>query len=577
MADVNADELIRMGEHLFSKKFQILSLWQTLAEEMYQARADFTVTKVAGDEFMEEQYTSVPAIYRRDLASAFGALTRPKSQQWFDYKSRDETRNTDAAKAWFSQARDKQRTLLYTERANFQDAMQGSDDDFVTFGNAVISMQEDEERGKTVVYNLHHLRDCAWSENSSRRVTIIFRKFKLQLGNWEQQFKGKTLPDQYTELRKRDPHHEIELWHCSLPLGYYDFYKKRAFNPKHKFASVYIDPSLRQVIKEGANFEFPYIVRRWKLLDNSAYAHSPAAMYGLIDARLLQAQTRVVMEAAERVIDPVLIARKDGVLGRINNYPGSTVWIDPAYDEKNGEAIRPLQTGSNVNLGLEMIQDTRQMLAACNYLNKLNLPPDGPQMTATEVQERISEYIRSVGPAIEPFQDDNARLLATSFAFNLRLGNFGPPESIPRELDKAQLAIEFEGPLQQAYKKIKLSNADSIIVWTGKLVQATGDPHHPALKNFNYDQITRDVAGFNNAEPGWVFPKEEVQAQLAAEAQAAQQAQAPEKVGQALQGAHSVADLIPKLAEANQVMPAITGGGGAPSSSLYPTEEEQAA
>ncbi len=576
--DSNARELIRVGDGLFSKKSQLHSLWQTIAEEVYQARADFTRERSDGTEFMDEQFESVPAQNRRDLSSALGALSRPKSQMWFEYKARDEKRNTDPAKAWFSQARDKQRTLLYTYRAGFQRAMKMGDNDFVTFGNAVHSMVEDDNRGRTVCYGTHHLRDCAWFEDKNRLVIGMFRKFKVSFANWERVFgRGYKVPAVYETLARENPHQEITCWHISVPVGYYDFYGKRPRNPQHKYASIYLDPQQQVIIKESANYEFPYLVRRWELIEGSQYAHSPAAMYGLIDARLLQAESRVILEAGERIIDPPLIARAQGVLGQINNYPGATNWIDSQYDERNGPALAALRTEANIPLSLEMKQDTRQILAAAWYLNKLNLPNE-KDMTAFEVNERISEYIRSIGPVIEPFQDDNSTLLDASFTMNMRLGNFGPPQMIPPEILGQDIVFEFDGPMQQAYKRIKLGNAREVVQFATSLIAMNPQSPPEALDNINLDQITRDAMGYMSSEPGWVTPEESVAATRQGRQQAQAQQQQTMQAAQAIQGIGAAAELGPKLAAANQSMPLITDGSGqGAASDPYPQEEQAAA
>lgn len=577
VTDTNARELVRIGNGLFSKKQPLLSLWQTLAEEMFQARADFTRQRSDGTEFMDEQYESVPSQYRRDLSSALGALSRPKSQMWFEMKARDEQRNTDNAKIWLSMARDKQRTLLYTYRAGFQRAMQMGDDDFVTFGNAVHSMVEDDNRGRIVCYDTHHLRDCAWFEDRNRIVIGMFRKFKVTLGNWGRTFKGVPLPGCYTSLAEKEPHTEIEVWHVSVPVGYYDFYKKKARNPGHKYASIYIDPQQQATIKEAANFEFPYLVRRWKLHSDSQYAHSPAAHYGLIDARLLQAQSRVLLEAGERIIDPPLIARAQGVLGQINDYPGATTWIDSQYDERNGEALRPLVTGGNIPINMEMKQDTRQILAAAFYLNKLNLPNE-KDMTAFEVNERISEYIRSIGPVIEPFQDDNSSMLDASFTMNMRLQNFGPMQAVPPELRGQDIVFEFDGPMQQAYKRVKLGNAKEIVQFATSLVAINPQQPPDALDNIDLDQITRDAMSYMSAEPGWTKAKEAIEAARQGRQQAMEEMQSQQKTAATLDGIGRAADLGPKLAAANQAIPLITDGAApAAAGDGFPQEEMAAA
>lgn len=571
--DVAAD-LIRVSNIRFAKKDQLDSLWQCLAEEFHPFRADITTTRTDGDEYAKDLYESTPCQYRRDLAYAMGALTRPDDRSWFDYKAQEDKRNTEAAKAWLARQRDKQRTLLYNRNSNWQVAMHQGDNDFVTFGNAVHSHTEDVRRNKLIVYDTHHIRDCAWAEDRSRNVNEMHRKFKITLANWSLWFPDVPLPETYKNIADRDKHYEIEIRHICFPNDRYDFYKSPVKNKRLRFSSVYVDANQGMILLEGGYYWFPYTVRRWVLDDNSPYAHSPAAMLGLIDGRLLQSETRVILEAGERVVDPPMLARSEGVLGRVNNYPGYTNWIEANYDERQGEALRPLETKGNLPLGLEMRQDTRQVLAAAWMINKLTLPPE-KDMTAFEVNERISEYIRSIGPAVKPFEADNAKLLDVSFNMNLQFGNFGPPQSIPPELRSAEIVYEFDGPIQMAYKRQSFQKARETADYAGSIVKATGKQE--VLDNFDLDQLARDGAEAIGGANAWIKPAEAV-AQLRQARQAQdQQLKDAQKGAQALQTGHGMADLAAKLPLANRSIAELgkqqqAAAANSPSSP-YPEEE----
>lgn len=580
MADDNARELLRLSDQAFSRKGQLDTLWQTLADEVHPARATFTKTRIEGDEYADELYTSVPAQNQMALAYALGALTRPKNQNWFDPKAQEEWRNTERAKAWFARQRDKQRTLLYTRRSNFQTALQTSDSDVVTFGNAVIRHHEARDRSGLMVYHVEHLVNCAWFENDAREVDELHRKFKLSLRNWAQAFPGKPLPERYKATFEKTPDHEIELRHIVMPADRYgyDSYgrppggRSGKGQRSHPYRSVYIDPNGQEILREGGYWEFIYTVRRWFLADNSPYAYSPAAMLGLVEARLLQAQERVILEAGERAVDPPAVAYKDAVLGAINNYAGATTWIDGSYDERTGAPVQFVDSKAKIPIGLEMKQDTRNILAACWFLNKLNLPDD-KDMTAFEVNERISEYIRSVGPAMEPFETHNAQLLDTSFSFNLRIGHFtqglpvvnpdGSPgpglRLIPPELRGADVVYEFDGPIQLAAKRQKLMKAKETRQYAAESMEIRPD----AADNFNFDRIDRDAADLIGGDPDWLVPKEEVAALRAQRAQQAQQAAALQQAAQMGAAVQGGADTVQKLAAANQAIPLLADNSGA--------------
>lgn len=563
MADSQAIELISLGDKLFSRKMQLNTLWQSIAEECYPEKSDFNRTRLEGEDFADRLFTSFPAQMRRDLAYAYGALTRPKSQQWFDIILQQDGEKvqdiSQEAKDWLAWARDRQRGALYSWRSLFQKTMQESDNDFVTFGNAVVMMAEDHERTGRMVFLPRHLRDCAWAHDCYQVVNVFHSKFKIALRDVvaSPKYGGMSaLSEAQKRTYEKDPYCEVEFRHCVMPNADYDAYMPRAKKqPKFPHASIYINLDAQTVVKEGGYYEFPYHVRRWFLNNNSAYAYSPAAMLGLIEARLLQSQERVIMDAGERVVDPPSIATRDAVLGQVANYAGATTWIDSEYIEHADKALQYLDTRANIPIGMEMKQDTREILKAAWFINKLNLPNEG-DMTAFEVNERLGEYIRTVGPAVEPAEVDNAALLDPNFAFNLRLGRFGPVESIPREVQGADTAYEFDGPVQAAMRRQKLQKAKEIRNFAFEEIAVRPE----ASDNYDFDKIDRDASEYMGAEPGWLRPEDAVAQLRQQRAQAMQQQQQMQQAAQTGEMLKGAIETVPAANEAVKQIPQIAQG-----------------
>ncbi len=564
MSDVNAEELLRRGDTLFSRKGVLDSLHQTLADEFYPERADFTRERVEGSEYVEWLYESTPAQYRRDLAGAMGAILRPRGKQWFNPRPADGWRRTDRARRWLDMVRAKLRSVLYSNRSGFQTWMSQGDHDFVSFGNRVISVTENPDRDGAF-FDLHHLKECAWAQNRYLDIDVMYRKFKMTLRMVAQKYGRDALTQAQQKTLETDPAQEIEIRHACIPMLDYDGYRiSKGDRRKFAFASIYIASEGRSVLSEGGYFEFPYRVARWGRNNKSPYGYSPAAMLGLVDARLLQAQARIILDAGERVIDPPMLATKNAVLGSVNTYAGATNWIDADYDERLGAALRPLETKANIPLGLEMKQDARNVLLAAWYLNKLNLPSD-KDMTAYETSQRIAEYIRSAGPIFEPFEVDNAAVLDTLFTMGLRLEWFGPISDIPPELKGGQIDFEFDTPVQMAFDRQQVAQAQETAQWAEAMAKVNPE----VLDNTDWDEMYRSTQQRIGGDSSWLVPAGLV-AQLRAQRQQAQaEAMRAQQAMQGLQqGADTVgrvADAVPKVAAASgviqQAMGAAQGGG----------------
>jgi hypothetical protein len=182
----------------------------------------------------------------------------------------------------------------------------------------------------------------------------------------------------------------------------------------------------------------------------------------LPDARLLQAMTFTLLEAGEKATSPPIIATQNVVRSDVALYAGGITWVDEDYDERLGEALRPLtQDFRGFNFGVELNQDTRALLHAAFFLDALTLPQRAPEMTAYEVGQRVQEYIRNALPIFEPMEMDyNAALCEESFDLLWRNGAFGATASWPKKLRQALeegdgFEFHFESPLHDAIEQQK--------------------------------------------------------------------------------------------------------------------------
>ena len=548
--DSNARRLCELGDKLFSKKAMLDELHQTLAEHFFPERANFTVERVDGEEFAREIYESGPAQARRDLAGAIGAILRPRGKEWFRPVPQDDWRKTDRAMKWADFARDKMRSLLYNDRTNFQKVMTDADDDFVAFGNAVPILTEAPDRNG-FLFELSHLRDNAWDVNRYGMVDCNHRKFKWSLRRIAQKYGEKVLSESQKKRLENNPYELVEIRHVLMPLEDYEpiKYPRRAFVGK-PYASVYVNYEAMTILDEGGYWEFPMLHRRWRVPSDSVYGYSPAAMLGLVDARVLQSQSRVIMDAGELAVAPPLIAKRDAVLGGVNNYAGAVTWLDIEYDERLGDAIRAIDNRSDVRIGLEMKVDTRNILQAAWYLNKLSLPSD-KDMTAYETSERIAEYIRSAGPIFEPFEADNARMLNTLFNMMLRIGYFGPVETIPPELRGGEIVFEFDTPVSQAYQRVKVQRAQEVLQAIGPAAQI--DP--TVVDNLDLNRLVRDTVTNIGADSAWLTPEDAVANLRAGRQQKLDEQEQMMKAGAALDAAKKAGDATHKFAGAAQGLP----------------------
>lgn len=532
---------LEQGKKLFESRGSLLSLWQEIADNFYPERADFTICRNIGTEFADNLTTSYPILARRDLGNALGSMLRPTSKDWFKIRTSSnwETLGTDA-RAWLERAGSIMKRAMYNRKAQFTRATKEADHDFATFGQAVIQTSLNRN-ADGMLYRCWHLRDCAWRENEEGMVDTVYRKWKPTARDLSRLFPGKLHP-KVNESLEREPMREIEVWHCIVPADLYVEGKPS----RTPFKSYYFDVENKHTMEEVGLFTMEYTVPRWQTVSGSQYAYSPSTVAALPDARLIQAMTRVLLEAGEKAVNPPMIAIQEAIRNDVSIFAGGITWVDAEYDERLGEVLRPLtQDTSGIPLGLDMARDTRAMISDCFYLNKLALPPPEREMTAYEVGQRVQEYIRQAMPLFEPMEGEyNAPLCENTFAIMLRAGAFGSVMDMPQELMGTEYEFAFESPLHDATERQK---GQRFLEAKSMLAEAVAlDPGAASLVDVKV--ALRDVLQAINVPAKWTR-SETVVAEM--EAQAQQQQQAAQLLDQMQKGS----DVAKTMAEAQSMVP----------------------
>jgi hypothetical protein len=485
--------------------------------------------------------TSAPIIARRQLGDAFGAMLRPTAKEWAHVRSSRPDKEDTAAKQWLQWVSAYMKNVMYDKRAMFTRATKEADHDYAAFGQAVVSVELNPARDG-VLYRCWHLRDVAWAEGPTGVIDTIVRRWKPTVATLCRTF-PKTVHQKVADKMAKNPYDEIEVLHTVLPADVFaelDGTGGKKF--RTPYVSVFTDTTNNHELECVGSWTPHYVIPRWATVSGSQYAHSPAVVAGLPDARLLQQVTLTLLEAGEKAVNPPMVAVQEAIRGDISIYAGGTTWVDAEYDERLGEVLRPMtQDTHGLAFGMEWAQDLRMQLADAFYLSKLNMPPvGGPEMTAYEVGQRVQEFIRNALPLFEPMERDyNGQICEQT----LELMIHASPEirnSAPDSLREAELSFQFESPLHDAVEKVKVGQfmeASQILATAVQLDQSV------ALIVDNR-KATRDTLGA--AIPAeWMRTEAEVDKMAAEQARQAQTQQLLQAMQQGADVAKTIKEATP--------------------------------
>jgi hypothetical protein len=519
--DARAREIKEQGDQLFGKRTRVMNLWQELANNFYPERADFTVIRDVGNEFASHLMTGAPALFRRDLANNFSAMLRPRDKPWFRARTHFDHVNDDSeAKAFLDHISERMRLLMYASGTQFIRATKQGDNDFATFGQAVISIDPNSEFSG-LLYRAWHLRDVAWCEDDELRINEVHHNWCLGARFLEKKYRGKVATAVVTAAEK-EPYKDIKCRRVVIPADDYDF-KQENTRGKRKlpYIAIDIDCDNDKILEEKPVKRINYIIPRWATVSGSQYAHSPATVIALPDARLLQQITLTLLEAGQKIVDPPWVATKEAIQGPMQMFAGGLTWVDREYDEKMGEAIRQMPIdGSGLRWGGERETVVMESIKAALFLNQIDVPYPEGDMTATEYRGRVEQYIMRALPLFEPMEVEyNGGLCEGTFDLLLDMNGFGSVfADMPQILRGQDIRWTFESPLQAATERAK----SSAFMQTAELLSIAARADPTTVHDVDISRAFRDAITGTGAPADWVVPEEKANAAKALAAKMAQ-------------------------------------------------------
>ena len=512
--------LRQFSRERFEKQYPVLSLWQELAENFYPERNDFLRTHFIGEELTDSLASSRPLLIRRELANSLEAMLR--DGEWFSIGIEGEPDHE--GKMWLEWATKRLMMLMNQRNANFRRATKELDNDYITFGNGVMSIELNRQMSG-LLFRTWHMKDIAWWDDENGQVDGVVRKEDLALYKMAQYYGENNMPIEHRKKLKDTPFHEVPVHHFDITSFMYG-------DPQYeRFPRVMITLDLQtETIMEIAGSMNPrFIVPRFQTIACSPYAYSPATVVGLPDARTLQSMTHTLLEAGERHARPPIIATENVIRGDANLYPDGITFVSEDYDERLGASLRPLtQDIKGFPAGIEMRDDIVEVLQSAFYLNKINMPDIGREMTAYEVSERMKQFRRENLPLFAPIEHEySGRMCELAFETAMKHGFLGSPQDIPKSLLGQDIRFKFESPLSEADEEKKVTQFQQVADLLERAAQAD-----PAVANHvDFGISLRDAIQGSGAPERWLRSLQDVksmteQQQQAAASQATSQAAA---------------------------------------------------
>ena len=405
------------------------------------------------------------------------------------------------------------------------------------FGTNTLSMEEDDR--DIVKFRSFIVSNLVMDMNHRGEIDVVGRKFKLDARQAIQQFGEEALAkaklEYFSDPAIQMKETKYEFIHLVTPRGDYDKSKKDSKNKP--WASYYVCEMNKEIVKESG-FEYnPYKVGRFTVGNDEVYGRGPMSSV-LGTARRTNVIYRSMNISAEQHSNPQWLVPDDDSVKGISGRAGALIkW---RAQNPNGRPERLAPNGDpNIAHEMYVLHDTQIKRMFFNHL--FRPLEDYRNMTATEVNERMTTDMMTIAPFVSRYQDEHVSPIMENLYYIMQKRNMLPPMPAALQEDPS-FEIEYVGRLSLATKNFETLGAVNTLRIFGELSQMNPQMAQ-SMDNVDPDKLFKEIWYAQSSSMNALKPEDEVEAQREAQAQAMAQQQQVENMPK-------VADSVQKLSGA---------------------------
>lgn len=508
--ETKAKEILTRQQALESARQPWITHWEDVASYLLPRYAQTfrTVTQKGRTQAVQNTdkiFDPAPTLALNKFAAALDSMLTPRTQKWHRLRSTDDTLNRNAnVLRYFDEVSRRLFKFRYAPKANFSSQMFEHWQSIGAFGTACLFVDGMEKGG--LRYKSIHLGEVFFMENHQGIIDTVYRKFLLKAHQAVKQF-GDKCPKNIKDAAENPVRssEDYTFIHAVYPNPEKD--AKRRDYKGMAYASCYMSCEPAVIVSEGGYETFPFPISRYVTAAGEMYGRSPASEV-LPAIKGLNEQKKTVLKMGQRAVDPVLLAHDDGVIGSISLRPGAINY--GGVDSQGRRMVQALEGPSNLVIGKDLMEDERAIINEGFWVTLFQILVETPEMTATEVMERVKEKAALLGPMMGRQQSECLGPMIERELDILQRQGVLPP--MPQELVEAggEFEIIYESPLSRSMQAEEASGFMRTLEVTINVSQAKQDPS--ALDWLNIDVAIPEIADIQAVPARWVRSLEEVQA-----------------------------------------------------------------
>lgn len=480
----------QVTEALFADMQQMTGMWEELRSYYMprtQAEANLDENPREDDKHFSEEAAKDLAI----LSGAHVTLITPATDDWMSYAPPVGARYEDGAgKEWYDNA--SRVVMKVLSRSNFMAANKLFLDDRCGLGTGCLMVER--KRGGGVFFRHIPCGTYGMGQNEYGEVDKLVRRFKLTPEQAVAQFglnalAGTRVAQDYGKPANRfSARHEF--YQLVLPNDGVIYRDHKGMTPKSRkaFKSVYMLAEDYKVVQEGGYDTFPFCVSRFMPWGESVWGEPPA-WKARRAIRNVDRVNKVLDVLGDKSAFPPILMMADQVKQIDLRAGGRTVVSREAVMQG---LPREWAHQGRYDMGLERIENAERKIKEAFYvpfIQPVTSTPDSKDMTATEINRRVTETIYPIVPSIYQCFEDYKVLLARVFALCYADGLFDMEDThVPAKLMSTKPGyrgrretvlelpeVELCGRMVQTLQQQQNTGFEQWVTTVAAYVQSTGD------------------------------------------------------------------------------------------------------
>lgn len=472
-----------------------------------------------GQKRSEQQVDSTGMVALHRFSAILDSLLTPRNMVWHSLKSDDDTIMKDRqARLWYENATRTLFKLRYAPTANFSSQNQQQYQSLGAFGTGGMFIDQAVDAAGNLVQGFRYkavpLGELFLLENHQGLVDGFVRWFRLTALQAAKKWGKDRLPATLLPSLENQSQTPFDFLHV---VQANKDYRHAALGPAGKaFSSYYMCVQGQCIMDRGGYHTFPLAASRYDQAPGETYGRSPAMMV-LPSLKTLNAEKRTFLKQGHRAGDPVLLTADDGLID-VSLKPGALNKGGMSPDGKRLVDILP--TGS-IQITKEMMEEEKSLINDMFLVSLFQILAESPQMSATEVIERVNEKGILIAPVVGRQGDEYlGPMIDREVNLAAEMGLLPPMPPILKEAG-GDYHVSYTSPLARAARAQEAAGFMRVVETATGVATATGDPS--IFDNFDFDTAIPDIGYIQSVPESWMADPKAVQAKRQARQQQAQQ------------------------------------------------------